>query len=301
MGVLPYLFPPDSAVDASPWRLLHGDDSAELSGSVDGWAPGNDIRLRRTIDVDEAAVRMSSRTGTESELLLTVSWYSLTSKAGGVLLRCPCTGASHAIDVTLSGDRIGGIVVLKTTLTVKPSGDIVPGAANRTGSTLWADEHQLNLDAEGDELPVYVHNFSDSPHFDPSASWHVEYIRSGLEMSFNSSILVHVNLQDEKLAKACSAVKPNREQTLLIDVFRQSITQELLLLALAEVATATDAEQLLPSDKWEEGSVGFAFAYLLEEAGLTGVNLTDNPFDLPDVLARTRGGARRTGKGYSFS
>src|SRR6266498_4362196 len=117
--VRPYLVPTPNTVVWEPVLLWDGEGWTSLPDAIDGWDPGTDLHIRRYVHVDTNRLTEETRLHAPTDLAVVVSWTSSTSgmtEAAPPVALSP-TGTTVA-DAALRGDRIGGILWLRSTLSV---------------------------------------------------------------------------------------------------------------------------------------------------------------------------------------
>lgn len=169
-----------------PHRNLNGADVVAVSddwrylnqpiGEAVDWQPGLDVALSCTIEIDvPSATHVLGFDPTQS-CLLVVEWSSSSTR-----LRESCRAfpveERMAVEVTLPGKRIGGLVTVRRRLV---SGRQTPCrdefAPTRAGTLLWDDRREFRVEGSGPQFPVIAAPFA-AMGLDPSAIWTVRMPR----------------------------------------------------------------------------------------------------------------------------
>lgn len=289
--VLPYLIPDPGTVMMTPWQWAVHDTWEFLPPELPDWEPSQQLHLRRSVHIDPIRLPEETRLATGALLGLTVSWISSTTAMRGAAPTVPLDpSGTTRLDVTLPGDRIGGTLELRTTLTLLATSPSPVGVAHLPGSVLIEDRHRLVLDHGSDRFPVQEIDFA-ATRLDPYASWHLE-TTTDLDVPFLGSFLLLLNTRDTELIAAVTRGRKDARQEALVEELEHGVAALLL-----ELATHLRIE-LTERDDWLAGTVGDALTRVLSQAERTG---TVPPPTGPHVLASTRtriaGAVRAAGHG----
>ncbi|MGH4001837.1 MAG: hypothetical protein ACRDTJ_30740, partial [Pseudonocardiaceae bacterium] len=263
----------------TPWQWAVHDTWQPLPPDVPDWEPTQPLHLRRSVQIDLTRLTEETRLDPDARLALTVSWISSTTAMRGAAspVSLDPTGAT-TLDVTLPGDRIGGTLDVRTTLTLlAPTSMSSVGVAQLPGSVLLEDRHRLVLDHGTDRFPVHEIDFA-ATRLDPHASWHLE-TTTELNAPFLGSFLLLLNKRDTELTAAVVGGRKNPRQEAIVDELEHGVAA--LLLELAAHLRIELAER----DDWLAGTVGDTLARVLRQAERTGAV---PPPTGPHVLAHAR-------------
>jgi hypothetical protein len=263
----------------APWQWAVHDTWEPLPQDMPDWEPSQPLHLRRTVQIDLTRLIEEIRLDPAARLALTVSWISSTTAMRRAAPPFPLdpTGAT-TLDVTLPGDRIGGTLDVRTTLTLlRATSRSSVGVAQIPGSVLLEDRHRLVLDHGTDRFPVHQIDFA-ATRLDPHASWHLE-TTTDLNAPFLGSFLLLLNKRDTELTAAVARGRKDPRQEALVDELEHGVAA--LLLELAAHLRAELAER----DDWPAGTVGDTLTGVLRQAERTG---TVAALTGPHVLAHTR-------------
>lgn len=293
-GAKPYLVPETGAIALGAWQLRSDDEWVELGDQVDGWDTGTDLRIRREVRVDLARVRAEAGLDASAQLTATVSWTSSTTTmrglAGSVLVP---PGGLMLFDGVLPGDRVGGVLDLRTTVSVTGVGAPAAGVAQAPGSILHEERWRLALEGTGSMFPVSVIDFTRTGH-DPDASWHLE-TSVDLDAPFMGRFLLSINARDTELIEAVSARSRTPRQESLVDELHHGVAQ--LMLRLAEDMNVDDP---LDEREWPADTVGDVLSRTLLAADSVPVTSLLDPAEVSSRRSRLEGATRRTGHGRAF-
>jgi hypothetical protein len=285
----PYLVPGAETCGFHDWEVLRQGEWSALPDALDDWAPGTDLSLRRVINLDIGAAREQMRLPASSPLNVAVSW--LESKYGMrgevARLRLEASGA-QSLEVTLPGDEIGGVLSIRTTLSLGESWQAPPGVAAWAGSIVQDDVVRIRLQGTAGLFPVSIVDFAHT-HHDPDASWHL-VSSTELEAPFLGKFLLQINSRDTELVSAIGAVKRDGRQQLLLEELHHQVARVMMQVA----RQAQQQHELLERDDWPADSVGDVLSRLLLSAGLDET-MTDN--DWAEMNTAFSAAARRAGYG----
>lgn len=289
--VLPYLTPDSDTVVWGDW-MLKGDDSIQkLPAALEGWEPGTDVHLSRSVTID--VPRLSAQCGLRAEdLALVVAWTSSTTGMTEAADPIPITSRLLSLDVVLRGARISGTLEIRTSVClISVPRDSQQGAARWPGSVLVDHRHKLALEPEGAQFPITALDFARSIH-PAEASWHLE-TSTDLEAPFSGTFRLLLNTRDTELRRSVERQNHDARQRALLDELEGGVATVLLEIALGSAA------ELSQRAEWPEGSVGDVLQRLLLASGLRESEIMAV---LDPALRRTRLNAavQRLGQGRLF-
>jgi hypothetical protein len=276
----------------SAWNHLVDDMWEPLPEHLSGWDPNTSIRLRRTVTLDPQRLQDETRLGPDASVGLVVSWTSSTSTMRGATtpVDLQSTGAT-SLEVTLPGDRVGGVLTVRTCLVLLAAPERpAPGAAHLTGSVLVESLTTVALDDDATRFPVREIDFA-STRLDPHASWHLE-TSTELTAPFLGIFVLLINTRDRELVTAVVKARPDRRQDALVDELEAGVAA--LLLELAAAMRADIAE----GQPWPPGTVGDVLGNILRRVERDGPVLAGtDPRTLSRVRTRLAGAVRAIGEG----
>ena len=284
--------PADGIVDLGVWQLGKGEEWETAPSELSGWDPDTDVLLRRELRVDLETLRSQTLLHEPASFRAVTTWDSSSTGMSGSAGSTPISGSGRFFhEATLPGSRVGGIVMLRTSIVLSSNGPRLPGAAWRLGSVLVEDRFSIALEGTLSMFPVEVIDFAGTMN-DPDASWHLR-ASDDLEAPFLGSFRLQINKKDGALVSAIEAPKPSDAQQVILDDLHQAVAMLLL-----EMALLADEEHSLSDVVWPVGSAGEALDRVLSASGS----------DLPrrpqaDLSARRTdydGATRRTGHGRAF-
>lgn len=291
---LPYLVPDPATVEMISWVWFSPSGWESLPSSLPDWDPSMRLQLRRSVRVDRDRLAAETRLGRDCPLQLTVSWTSSTSgmRAAAVPVRLSADGIAQ-LDVNLPGDRIGGVLDIRTSLTLAASVPGGPGIASMAGSVLSEDRSELVLEEDLRRFPVHEIEFA-STRLDPDASWFLE-TTTELTAPFLGSFLLMLNRRDKELSAAVLRGAKNDRQEALVDELEHGVAALML-----ELATQL-RDELAERREWPSGSVGEVLSETLLAAERSGtVQSATGPHDVARARARLDGAVRAAGYGRRF-
>ena len=259
----PYLSCAADVVVGDGWIHDRGGLPEALPPQLTEWDPGQDIVLRRTLNVDAPRVRQMCGLGTGATILLSVSWRSAGSGQRGCAWRraLPTEGAAACgIELRLLGAELGGSVDIVTRLLLdSPGVNASPLAPTRKGSVLWEERTTLLLEGIGSRFPMEVVDFV-SMSFPPSAAWRLYWQRGNLNAQAMGCFRLLINKRHKKMAAAATRAVPDAEARAIWSAVNTGVAREIITTALHEDAFVDEEATFDP------GSVGEAARSLLARA-----------------------------------
>jgi hypothetical protein len=293
-GAKPYLVPDPSSITLGPWQLLDDAEWVPLEGQIEGWDTGTDLRIRREIQVDAGRLRAETGIGPTAQLVATASWTSSTTTMRGLAgtVRVGSAG-SVFLDGTLPGDRVAGVLDIRTTVSLAAGEEGPPGVAGAAGSVFHEDRHRLALEGSGSLFPVAVVDFARTP-YDVDASWHLQ-TSVELDAPFLGRFLLSLNEKDTELVAAVSARSRTPRQEALVEELHHGVAQ--LMLRLAE---DVNADEPLSERDWVPDTIGDVLARTLASGDQPVPHVSQDPSEASNRRSRLEGSTRRSGHGRSF-
>lgn len=202
-ATVPYLLPPDDAVQAEPWTD-HTDQ--QLGDRLEHWDPHTTLELNRAVTVDLDTVRYSCRLTEDACFALTTTWHaSATRLADGpepVELADLAGTVAAELAMIIPPERIGGRLDLTTRLVLRHPGTR-PTAISPTipGTTLWFDRHRVAVEGSAARFPVTASDFTATP-FPDSSGWALEWNSQDLNAPLLGTLRLLVNAAQPNLVAA---------------------------------------------------------------------------------------------------
>ncbi|SMQ73136.1 hypothetical protein SAMN06295909_3121 [Plantibacter sp. VKM Ac-1784] len=269
---------------ATPWALA----GKVLPDFLEGWDPQTDLELSCAIAVEVDEFLTMARLPADTRLRLTVSWSSSTSGMSDWVYLEDLRRA-QTVDALLPGERIGGTVVLRTTITLaedrQPMG---PGEVHRAGSVLWERLQSVRLHGEGSMFPIGVADFAGTP-YGANASWYLQ-TSEDLSAPFLGTFLLLVNSRDEALIAAINQKKTSPLGQQLLSNLEAGVAMIMIELALGH-----EGADLGSYSDDSVGSVLSRYLTMAHEEGLTSAVRADDPGrfrSLAESIVRAHGYGR---------
>jgi hypothetical protein len=290
--VRPYLVPLPGTVKWEPWLLLEANEWRELPHAIDGWDPGTDLLIRRTVRID--AERFTSETGLDlADVVMTGSWTSSSTAMNETVPPVGLdTNGAAVVEANLIGKRLSGTLALRSTIClVRPSNRRGAGVAAIAGSVLAQHVQRLELENVSSMFPVHEIDFSHT-RLSPTASWHLE-TSTELTAPFFGTFRVLINKRDRELSAAVTRGAKDKRQQALLDDLQAGVAALMLELALHLRAELSEREA------WPPDSVGDILARTLAASPLQ-VAVPPSPTDLADFRTQVSAAVRKLGRGRIF-
>jgi hypothetical protein len=293
--VRPYLVPDPSSVQFGPWRWTAADRTEELPGCLPDWDTNTDLHIVRDVSVDFDQLLQQTSLPPATVFALAVSWTSSTTGMNGSIEPYPIAGGGVvSLAATLPGDRLAGVMTLRTTLTLFNSPPVrAPGVVWLPGSVLIEDNHHLGLEGNDPPFPTHEIDFAHT-RLDPDASWHLE-TSTELTAPFLGTFQLLLNRRDTELIAAVSRGRKDGRQQVIVDDLEHGVATLLLELALHH------RHELAEHDDWPPGTVGDVLDRILCASSASGhLRVSTGPHDVAEARTMLAGAARAAGRGRRF-
>lgn len=200
----PFLKANPDSVEASPWRIIQGEEDRFVGDALPQWDPGTDLKLLREVDVDATRIRSECGLPEDCALRVSTSWHceGTTLRGRGGLATIRDAGREVTLEMELEGRNLSGKLVLRTAVVLARRLDPAPLRARRPGSVLWEDEQEVLLEGEGSRFPTEVVSFKQSDNSYPSnAAWVLDWDREDLELPVLGGLRLYLNSDHPQVAR----------------------------------------------------------------------------------------------------
>jgi hypothetical protein len=230
-----YREPSPACFNPSEWRVTpSGRVPLADPMEVAHWDYATDLLVERTLSVEIDALRTQALLDSADELRCIIQWTSTSTDLQGASDPTVLTGGSNELRCSVPGIEIGGILKLRTTVSVAVASadDRNPLAARRSGSILWSDDFQLVLEGDATRFPTEALSFKANGQWPLSCAWRVAVETSDLDAPALSAVRVILNTDHP--AHKCLADTPDSpeaaltRQFLAYDVARQLVISALM-------------------------------------------------------------------------
>lgn len=241
----PYRTAPAGSVVVGPWQWLIDDVPNELPDALSDWDYHMDLSLRQTVTVDVDSVRQATGLPPSAKLTLAMIWTATGSglKAAGDRVTLPESGTTTVdLSAVLTGDQLGGVLGLETTLVLAEYSETAALASpRRAGSILWTDKYETRLQGDAPLFPIAVVDFSKT-QYPEDAGWHVE-IGGDLETATMGALLLLVNDRKQVLVDAMrNAAKPRAVDRVVLSTVHADVARTLVEYALHDQDFSLDID-----------------------------------------------------------
>lgn len=263
LDTFPYLIFDESLVQAEDWLLNSAGHKKALPMAIGDWDPLTDISLSRTVFFDFPEIFKQCGLTKGAEIYVASSWHAtgtaLKRRSLSPLTFSTTTRAqSINLEFTVKGSDLAGSLQLVTRVLLKKSGrDDDPLAALRTGSILWQDVHQVDLEGTGARFPIQFADFSELG-FPAEGGWRLYWKKDDLHSQFMGNIWLLINERHERLRSILSGSAIDPEGKAIRATVNYTVARDLLVGAL-ENDEFLDEGQAFP-----RGSVGEAIRNLMQ-------------------------------------
>ncbi|MEU7788659.1 hypothetical protein [Amycolatopsis sp. NPDC049159] len=245
MQAPPYRMAPAEAVLAGPWQWLIDDIPTELPDALSDWDYRMDLSLRQNVTVDVDLVRQATGLPPSAKLTLAMIWTATGSglKSAGDRVGLPESGITNVeLSAVLSGNQLGGVLGLETTLVLAEYCETAALASpRRAGSILWTAEYRTRLQGDAPLFPIAVVDFSKT-QYPEDAAWHVE-IGGDFETATMGALLLLVNERKQVLVDAMrNAAKPRPVDRVVLSSVHADVARTLIDYALQDQDFSLEAD-----------------------------------------------------------
>ncbi|WP_219819997.1 hypothetical protein [Streptomyces sp. SM1] len=268
--VLPYRVPTDDVLVVEPWRLVVEDGEVPLPEALPDWDYQMNLRVRRTVHVDQDRARRESGLPPDAALMLSAAWTATGSNLSGPAQQIRLSGAEESpieFDFRLRSTDLGGLLLLDTALLLAERWtDARPSSPRTAGSVLWSDRRAVRLQGDAPQFPMAVIDFARTS-FPDNAAWHLQ-ISGGLESATMGSLLLLVNEQNTVTTTAFQkAAKSSTLDRIVLSAVYADAARVMVEHALSHDDFNDDAD-------FPEGSLGATLLNLVDQL-FPGQSITD--------------------------
>lgn len=260
---LPFLTIPSELVVAEPWSMR--DDAGSLSSLpkvLEHWDYARDISLVRTLSLDfgKASKSLEIALG-ELDLAIAVR----AGTGAGILPRLVLTTKVHQmspnvqqeISLQLEGRALSKRLHLECMIVLArpfPGGRLSP---RLSGSRLWSDTHDVELEGEAPRFPIEIISFSRQFPRRPeeNALWYLQWSPFSLQLEFSAGVQLYLNKDNEAFIQRMVDGDQLTVRTVLADIMIQMISGVIL---------QEDIDNLL--DGYETHTVGWQISHWIRKA-----------------------------------
>lgn len=222
----------------------------EVPGSLPDWDYQTNLHLSRRLSIDSAECRSAADLMPGVPLALSVRWAVRPSLLRGSAAWIPLHDHTldYVIDVTLAGERLGGVVRLETQLVLAAQAEPRRAVAHLAGSSLWNDAIEIRLQGDAPLFPIALIPFSGSSLPD-RAAWYLE-LGADLHAAAMGAMQLLVNQEHLTVAAAISqASSPSEVDRAILSILRTDVIRTMLDRALTD-------EGFEMTESFEEESLG---------------------------------------------
>jgi hypothetical protein len=264
----PYIKATESAVDASEWRIIDGDEDLLVGDSLPQWDPGTNLRFIRDVDVDVERIRAECGLPADCNVRVAVSWHceGTTLRGRGSVIDLTGSAPAVTLEMAVEGQDLSGKLVLRTAVVLATRLKPAPLRARRLGSVLWEDEQIVALEGEGSRFPTEVVSFEDSGWQLPArAAWALDWNREDLDVPVLGGIRLYLNSDH---AQVLSMLQSPRDPASLVFIaaMHQDVGRQL-------IRGAVLTEEFRDREQYPRDSIGHVIQRLIK-ARFKGENPT---------------------------
>lgn len=233
LPIMPFLTPPDSAINHGEWRLSTVDGDEELSKEVRHWDYQTTLELAAPVSVDRVMVTDECDLDRASGLAVVVMARSnhTNCEVLSTRLDLPMNDTFDlAVEVVLDGAELGGRLTLETLLVAT---DPIPKsrlAPQQPGSILWRSSRWVDLEGSGTQFPTDTLDFS-AAGLDPYAGWQFRIDLSDPDARFMSAARLTLNSGHPTVKRLLGGAKDEGTEQLL-RTLNWDITRQMVQAAL---------------------------------------------------------------------
>lgn len=244
VSVAPFHLPDAVVATHSGWTL-GGDSPAPLPRLIEAWDYQGELRIVGGLSVDIEALCAQSRIDRSSQLQVLVIARSSSTKVERCVLKWDLPDLEYyelRLEVSLSGDWLGGRLTLDTMIVATLPIPLALGAAKEPGSILWTVRQDAFLEGLGGLFPTDTEDFAETRPSHRDAPWVLTVDQGDFDSLFAASVRLTLNTGVAEISKMLA--DPTREDSArLASILELDVTRQLAFLALgAEEVLARSVE-----------------------------------------------------------
>lgn len=258
---LPYRQPSAAVVQAHDWTLVVDDEQVPLPSHLPDWDYRTDLHLRRSVEIDTAALRAGASLPQSAPITLAVVWTATGSGLRAPACRVPIKAAEREVldlEVRIAGSEVGGLLTLETTIVLDDRlVDASPVAARRAGSVLWRESHELRLQGDAPQFPLAVVDFARTS-FPDDAGWHLQ-ISQNLSAATMGAMLLLINERNPVAMSAFqNAAKPRAVDKVVLSAIYLDVARTM-------VEHALRSDEFSDASEYEDETLGATLQALVDQ------------------------------------
>lgn len=266
-AVSPFLVPADEVAVLTGWKLV-GDETIPLPRHVEAWDYQTKLRIQAGMSIDRDRVCADSGLDPSSDLRVLVVAKSTATKIERCVLDLRLPNSQQCdlvLDVVLSGESLGGRLIIETSIVARSPVAVKPAGAKVAGAILWSSRQDAALEGVGGLFPTDSEDFRVTRPNNRDAPWVLGVDQSDLESLFIASVRLTLNSGLASIAGMLS--NPTfTESKRLAKTLELDVTRQLTLIAIQSAETLArpispegqalgDILRLLVSRIWPNTSV----------------------------------------------
>ncbi|SPU43569.1 Uncharacterised protein [Brevundimonas diminuta] len=252
----PYLRIDPARVIAPPWAWLDDPAQQPVPDRVEHWDHTTDLRLRRQVRLDFAAVAASlghDPAVLQLELVLTVGTGSPRGdRRRHVWKRTVLTeqSPSSTLDIELTGTELSQAVTLRTEiLMLSPESSASVLSPRQRGQKLWGELRTITLEPAEPRFPMMTVSFASEFRDTPRAPWRLAWFPGDLTRDFSDSVQLFLNSDRtdflDRVSVADAPVVSEMMHQVISQILRDVLADDTFDPALAEEAPTSVAATVL--------------------------------------------------------
>lgn len=259
---LGYLRPRDGVIRLASWLLVDDSgDTSDLPESLPSWDYQQTVHVVSNLEANLTQVRTESDLPATATVRAHIQWHATGTGLRGSSPGVELEDGATSVDLTLTGDVLGGILNLETRVVLGSLGGppISRYSAQRPGAILWSTSRRTNLEGAGTRFPVTQLSFADTGLAGGrKASWSLQLESSDLADSAAGSLRLFINTDHERIREYLRQPElPTAEQ--FTRNLRFAVQRQL-------VAIACEHDELDLDADYEAGSLGELLSLLVRRS-----------------------------------
>ncbi len=260
LSVRPFALASDDAVRfVTAWHEVRGGRTELLGDSIKDWDHLTVLSLRAELEVDTTAVRRSAHLGPKSELMVTVSAGSNSTRLRGPVWIGAVNSSARSrlqIEFDVGGSELGGRLDLVTQLVVSRPDPADGLGASQVGAIIWKHRHSVVLEGDAAQFPAETADLSQPPYNLGRAAWLLETVSDDLDVAAAAAVRLVVNDAHPVMRRVLDG-DASAECVLALEAIRWDVARQLIDAAL------TTPEFIERDEAFEEDSFGWLLASVL--------------------------------------
>ncbi len=252
----PFAVPGSSDIEPDHWLIEIDGRVERLPKRLDDWDYATPIDIHRDLAIARRGILNTIDAGPEASLAVSVLVETTNTRIRRQVAQVQCAEDIVSIGARVSPNELGGVLSIRTLLTIATPDPRGPLSPSRPGSILWSDNHKLVLEGAASRFPLELVSFEKTGN-PTKAPWRIDFYDSDLEVPAVSAVRVLVNSDHQRARQMAENPEKNGETRILAESLESDIARRMLSLAV-------ENSDLLDGSEFPSGSLGEALGYFVQ-------------------------------------